>query len=379
MKRLGLWGAVPAALAAGAALVLLLAWSSPRGDDEAPAGYLLGLAAVSGPWMVAAAILWYAASRWVGVRMSGVDGPARVLALAVATLPTERRDWGAAMTAELEQVTTDRWRFALGCTRTALFPPRGNRAPALVVAGGTVVLAVVTALVVHRALPGMRLFAVVFVGIVGLLATVGVARSWRVRRPGHAKALMVVGGGAVAAGVGVTGYDLSRDPAASLGTGPAVWLALLLGMGLWLSVAPPRSLTTSRLARWTGLGAGVTLAATVFVAARTNDGGGILFVPLVVSIGVVLVAALVVARLERSFAAGLQSMVWTVTIAGLLGFAIWVFEAMRWSAAHGTSLLDGAAGGGHVRDAIVWILFAVPLVALPFGVIGAAVGSLARR
>jgi len=63
-----------------------------------------------------------------------------------ATLPADRRDWGAAMAAELAQVRSrsSRWWFAAGCARGALFPPRNSRAPVLVVGVGTAV-AVVTA------------------------------------------------------------------------------------------------------------------------------------------------------------------------------------------------------------------------------------------
>jgi hypothetical protein len=54
------------------------------------------------------------------------DAPERLLASAVGEMPAERRDWGSAMQAELGQVQdlSSRWRFALGCIRVALFPPR---------------------------------------------------------------------------------------------------------------------------------------------------------------------------------------------------------------------------------------------------------------
>jgi hypothetical protein len=55
-----------------------------------------------------------------------LDGPQRLLVVAVRLLPKERRDWGIAMLAELAplQHTATRWRFALGCTRVSLFTPR---------------------------------------------------------------------------------------------------------------------------------------------------------------------------------------------------------------------------------------------------------------
>jgi hypothetical protein len=61
-----------------------------------------------------------------GARMSAMDPPGRLLAVAVASLPAHRRDWGAAMLAELAEVRgrPARWRFALSCARATLrLPP----------------------------------------------------------------------------------------------------------------------------------------------------------------------------------------------------------------------------------------------------------------
>jgi hypothetical protein len=60
--------------------------------------------------------------------LAALDGPARLLAVAAAALPEDRRDWGAAMAAELAQAPERgaRWRFALSSARAAIFPPRGG-------------------------------------------------------------------------------------------------------------------------------------------------------------------------------------------------------------------------------------------------------------
>src|SRR5262245_703943 len=52
--------------------------------------------------------------------------PERLLAIAVRRMPAERREWGAAMLAELAilQHPVTRWRFALDCARVALLAPR---------------------------------------------------------------------------------------------------------------------------------------------------------------------------------------------------------------------------------------------------------------
>lgn len=57
---------------------------------------------------------------------SPLDAPASALAWIVGTMPQARAEWGAAMLSELSAVsgTSARWRFALGCARVALFPPR---------------------------------------------------------------------------------------------------------------------------------------------------------------------------------------------------------------------------------------------------------------
>lgn len=53
------------------------------------------------------------------------DAPARLLAAAIRTMPEARREWGAAMLAELQHIhePAARWQFALGSARVTLFPP----------------------------------------------------------------------------------------------------------------------------------------------------------------------------------------------------------------------------------------------------------------
>ncbi|HEY6400624.1 MAG TPA: hypothetical protein VI479_04405 [Blastocatellia bacterium] len=55
-----------------------------------------------------------------------MNGPRSLLAVAVRMMPADRREWGAAMLAELAHLQNPftRWRFALGCARVALFAPR---------------------------------------------------------------------------------------------------------------------------------------------------------------------------------------------------------------------------------------------------------------
>jgi hypothetical protein len=67
--------------------------------------------------------------------LPALDTPGLLLAVAARQTPGERREWGAAMMAELGEIhdPASRWRFALGCVRVVLFPPRhaGVLRPAL--------------------------------------------------------------------------------------------------------------------------------------------------------------------------------------------------------------------------------------------------------
>lgn len=58
----------------------------------------------------------------------GIDAPARLLAAAIRAMPGGRREWGAAMLAELSHIhkPATRWRFALSSARAALFAPPGD-------------------------------------------------------------------------------------------------------------------------------------------------------------------------------------------------------------------------------------------------------------
>jgi hypothetical protein len=95
-------------------------------------------------WVAVARLLWRA--WWARASANGAptDGPALLLALALAALPDDRREWAAAMTAELTHLPgrRARWWFAAGGIRVALFAPgvgsrwRGAAVPGLVASMG---------------------------------------------------------------------------------------------------------------------------------------------------------------------------------------------------------------------------------------------------
>jgi hypothetical protein len=136
-RRTGRLGGVVVAALALAPFVWPWALQVSAADDPPTFRIRLDMAiwlvAVFGaPWVLAAQLLWRTWWRQAGGELSTLDGPALLLTAAAATLPAERRDWGAAMTAELAQVPDrpSRWRFAVGAARTAVLPPRGNPAGA---------------------------------------------------------------------------------------------------------------------------------------------------------------------------------------------------------------------------------------------------------
>jgi hypothetical protein len=96
-------------------------------------------------------------------------------------------------------------------------PPAGGW-PVLALAAGVVVVSVAAAgPAVGAAVPGLRVFAVSFTGLVGAMVVLAVARSRRprprLRLPVPAPTVLVAGG--VAASIAVTMIFLRREPAAA--------------------------------------------------------------------------------------------------------------------------------------------------------------------
>jgi hypothetical protein len=163
------------------------------------------------------------------------------------------------MNAELAEVRgrSARWRFARSSARAALRLPMGGWPALALVAGVAAVVA--AAVTVEAAVPGLGVFAVSFVGLVGAMVVLAVARSRRVWVPVPAATVLVAGG--VAAAITMTVAFLLRDPATARYLPPAraVFLAAVLAGCLWIAVAVPRSLGGSRLAAHLGVGAAVVL------------------------------------------------------------------------------------------------------------------------
>jgi hypothetical protein len=115
---------------------MIYAWEAPYFDhphrgENAWRNFVKASVVLSSLGAVAAGVLWLA-WRHRAALDTQPDAPARFLAVAVATLPEVRRDWGVAMMAELSSITDSsaRWRFAASSARAALFPPAEGRRPA---------------------------------------------------------------------------------------------------------------------------------------------------------------------------------------------------------------------------------------------------------
>jgi hypothetical protein len=393
-----------AVVAAWAVLYLVVITTAPLSYDPATESaakvnreFALLLTLPTALWVTAALVLvehWWSRT---GIRLSAMDPPGRLLAAAVATLPDHRREWGMAMHAELAEVQgrSARWRFALSSARAAVrLPPLGGW-PVLALMTGVAAAAVtVAALAVEAAVPGLGVFAVSFVGLVGATVVLAVARLRRRRLPVPAATVLVTGG--VAAAIIMTVIFLLRDPAAAryLPPADAVFLAAVLAGCLWTAVAAPRWLGSNRLAPHLGVAAAVVLVVGQLLLMRAAsseprmESQGQELVDLLAALwfwfgpaAVFFVPTLVAGSVARSFRAGLQAGIWAGIAALPLTYALWLHEALRLYASNGGLLWfgDGAPEGENLSAALFWALRFAPLLGLPFAVIGAAVGAGAAR
>ena len=400
-RRLGLVGGLAAVAVAATPFACL--WADLARDAEPPpTNVVVDIAiwtAVFGmPAMLAAWLLWRAWWRQAGPGLSGMDGPGWLLAVARAALPADRREWGAAMAAELAQAEggAPRWRFAAGCARAAAFPG-GNRAAVGVAVALAVAAVAAAALVTGAALPAGRVFALTFVGLLGGLATLAVARWRRLgwTAPGPALTGLALAG--VAACLGITVYYLAEHPsydraghavAVSLPPVTAMVLAVALAGCLGLALRPPRWLRPDPKARWFGIAMAVALVGGFLLDARLvqpdRDPGshgmmGYLFNgPLLV----ILPGSALAAAVGRSLRAGLWACAWAVALAAPLLITAWLAEALHWDQVGRGAVLDGAGPmgvGANLGDAVWWLLIFLALWAIPLGVLGAAAGSWRAR
>ena len=271
-------------------------------------------------------------------RHGGADWADTLLRLAAGGLPAGRREWGSAMRAELAGVhgRRARWRFSLGCARTA------------------------TAMRVRANL------------------------TTRDRGGRGVRALALCG---VVAAVGLAGYGLLRYPA--LRSSFDTWASATFFVAVALGYAGA-ALTLSRgttheaqVARRYGLAGGLgTGAAWLLILAPAAVATNLVFVPL-------LVALVEPGRRRRPcpprerdrFGASTGAALWSGLVGGLLVFVIWVTTTYaRDGRPYDAQLLrDYHRSGSHdlvayaVADNLggaLGLLVIIPLVALALGTLG---------
>ena len=327
---------VVSAVVAGA----LYASASPDFDepvrgDNAWRSFVIASLVLSGLGTVAAWVLWFAWRRRASLD-SQPDAPGRLLALAVATLPEARRDWGAAMTAELSSISAHaaRWRFAAGGARAALLLPDGDRRPATGWVGATV-------------------------GVIGVLACTAAVAHMLVVYP--------------------------KETVDAMPPFFGVVLVVVLGACLALALAAPQGLTSSALARRVGLWLGIAGGVGLLLVSRTGglEVGAMAFIgPVQFLILVVVPAA--VAAVARSLGAAVQSILWGFVFSIVTMLPVYIVESVRRYQADGGLYLDGDADrwttiGTNLQDAVGWLLLLVPIVLVPLGVLCAALVTAVAR
>lgn len=339
------------------------------------------VALVAAPSVLAAMLLvraWWTRS---SARLRALDGPARLLAVAVGALPAERREWAVAMESELARVEgrQARWRFAVSATRTAFLPPPSSRRPVVLASAAAVVLVAAASLAVGRAMPELQVFAASFMVLASALAVLAVAR----RRPiAPSPTIAAIACAAVAGSIAATVYLLLKDPSNGAVLRPAhsVLLGAALAGSLWLALTPPPSLITSRSARGLGVALGFALGAGFLWASGFpgDTGEGVMGFVILGTILMFFVGSGLAALIDRSFRSGVQTAVWGATIGALLIYIVWLVEAVRWYQAGAGFLLDADYAptmAANLGDAVFWVFIFIPIWALPFGVFGAALGA----
>ena len=350
---------------------------SKNGTNYLPAAILLSVIAAT--WVIAALLLWSA--WWARTRLA--DGPELLLTVSSSLLPIHRREWGEAMRSELSLIEdrSARWQFAIGAARAVLLSPQADPMPVRV-AGLTAGAAVVAIWVASGVLtPSLRVLVVILTALIGVMTTLAVARGWFRSDGEPIHPISAIGIAAVVASVWLTAAFLVQFPDAEeqLSTGGAVVLAVGLASVVWLAGARPQPMMRSRRAVTIGMWAGILLGAGYWVTARTVEAGTMSWAVLAPWL-IMSVAGAAASMSEGSLWAGVKAAVWAASLGTTLMFAVALPEAVRRYRLGDGLLIDGdwAPIGTNLNDAI-WLLIAVPVLGLPFGVFGAAVGRRISR
>ena len=379
------WYEIAAAVPVVVGFAALYLWSIPAEGPERLETMIWIAALFVMPTMLWLITSWLLVDQWwggTGARLSTMDAPGRLLATTVATMPEPRRRWGEAMLGELAQVQgrSARWRFALSCARAALVLPLPTRRPVLAIIAGLVVAAVVvTHTMASGAVPGFGLFAASFVALVGVTVVLTIARARRVRLPVPAATVLVTG--AVAASITALVVLLLQHPTAAEGLLPAraVLLAVAFAGCLWLAVAPPRRLGSSRLAPHLGVAGAVVLILGILAASFADIEGLLPFLLLFGPWAAFGVPAGISAAMGRSFRTGLQAGIWTAIAIMPLSWTLSLAMMLREYAVDGRFTFAGDLTSAGFNLGFAFMTFmAIPIIGFPFAALGAITGAALR-
>ena len=342
------------------------------------------------------------------MRQAGHDRARSLLTLAVRLLPPQRRDWGQAMLAELDQLQDRwaRWRFALGCVRVALAPPRAAPPPGLVVQAAIVVGAAGVGLGISLVSPALQLFAMLFAVLLAgcvWMALLG-SQTAGISRTGPGRILRAVLLTGVAGAVGVVLYGAVRYPGAvgepwyPVLTLLSVVLAATLSGSVWMALVPPRAATTHLVAvRRYGLVGGLVVGGLPVAgnaAASLGYGKPLTGWSWLAAAIAALTIAAVAARASNDARAGFQAGLWTGLVGALTLFVAGMAATYAVATAGRLSPTDaytirafqdsglpdlttyvvGDDLGGSIM-LLVWI----PLLCLAIGTLGGALGASRPR
>jgi hypothetical protein len=256
------------------------------------------------------------------------DGPGRLLAVGVATLPPDRHEWGDALMAELASIEDrgERWRFAASGACTTFGSPAGWERPAAGWAGAAI-------------------------GTVGVMACVAAAVHLLAVDAGQSEV--------------TPGYVV-------------VTLMVLLAACLVLLVAAPAALTSSRLARQVGVSLGIATGVVLLVTSRSGTlDAGALTVTAPAQLVAFVVAPAVVAAITRSLQAAVQCIVWSFVFSAITMLPVYILESIGRYRDHGELFLDADAAAtsalsDNLTDAVSWLVLIGPGLLIPLGVLVAA-------
>lgn len=299
--------------------------------------------------LILAVLAAAAAAIALTIRGGEADLPARIVVFSANRLPGNRRTWGEAMVAELVAVrgTGQRWRFAAGALRTALFPP----APRPEHARTTTIVGVLTTITATAAAARLVPTLLVFVAAFGVLVT-GSTRvlAGRLARPRPTRgqlacgALVVVTVMTVAGtvvDVAITHPVATRDPTYAFSFVLAATLSVYLIAGLGITLTG----RTAPATRWGGVaGAGVAVVASLLFPHNSA-----LISPISPSVAAATLAtALVVGLVARERGAAARAGLLATVLSAPANFAVAILALQS---AHPTALTDPYDISAYSRSA----------------------------